>query len=158
MKNHVLRPLWLVLVVIALTLVVRHFMVPEDFGVNGMNFTYGFHRLGSVDDWQNFKVKYQGREYCQECHEENIAELSSSKHAAIQCENCHGPAIDHPDDPEVLAIDTGRELCLRCHAYLPYPENPRAGIKAFDPRQHNNDTDTPCVECHNPHNPDLEVD
>ena len=35
MKNHVLRPLWCVLAAIALILVVRHLMVPDDFGVNG---------------------------------------------------------------------------------------------------------------------------
>lgn len=154
MKNHVLRPLWLVLAAIALILVVRHFMVPDDFGVNGRSFTYGFFRLGNVDDWKNFKVKYKGREYCQECHEEKVAEAASSKHQQIQCENCHGPAIDHPDDPEKLTIDPSRELCLRCHSSLAYPDNPRAQIRGIDPEKHN--TGTACIECHNSHNPALE--
>ena len=154
MKNHVLRPLWCALAVIALTLIVRHFMVPDDFGVHGKSFTYNFHRLSNVEEWQDFKAKYKGREYCQECHEENVGETNSSKHRLIQCENCHGPAIDHPDDPETLEIDSSRELCLRCHASLPYPDNPRAQIKAIDPDRHN--SDTACIECHNPHNPDLE--
>jgi len=154
MKNHVLRPLWVALAAIALILVARHFMVPDDFGVNGENFTYGFHRLGSVDDWKNFKSKYRGREYCQECHEEKVTENNASKHNIIQCENCHGPAIDHPDDPETLEIDTSRDLCLRCHSALPYPDNPRSKIKGIDPDKHNHDTE--CIECHNPHNPALE--
>ena len=154
MKNHVLRPLWCVLAAIAITLIVRHFMVPDDFGVHGENFTYGFHRLGNIDDWKDFKIKYKEREYCQECHEENFEEANGSKHRLIQCENCHGPAIDHPDDPETLAIDTSRQLCLRCHASLPYPDNPRSRIKAIDPDEHHNDT--ACIECHKPHNPDLE--
>lgn len=154
MKNHVLRPLWVVLVAVALTLVVRHFMVPEDFGVQGESFTYNFHRLSNVDEWQDFKVKYKGHEYCQECHEENVADNSSSKHKTIQCENCHGPAIDHPDDPEALAIDTSRELCLRCHSSLPYPGSQRGNIKGIDPEEHNAGGN--CSDCHNPHNPDLE--
>lgn len=154
MKNHVLRPLWVTLATIAILLTVRHFMVPDDFGVNGKDFTYGFHRLSSVDDWQNFKVKYKGQQYCQECHEENVAAINASKHLNIQCENCHGPAIDHPEDPEKLTIDTSRELCLRCHASLDYKGNPRSKIKAIDPQGHN--TDTECSECHNPHNPNLE--
>ena len=100
MKNHVLRPLWVVLIGIALFLVVRHFIVPADFGVEeGGNFTYNFHRLSATDEWRDFKVKYRGREYCQECHEENVESVLQSPHAIIQCENCHGPAIDHPDNP-----------------------------------------------------------
>lgn len=154
MKNHVLRPLWVTLAAIALLLIVRHFMVPGDFGVNGKNFTYGFHRLSSVEDWKNFKDKYKGREYCQECHEENVAEINASKHLNIQCENCHGPALDHPDDPEKLALDTSRELCLRCHATLGYPDAARTNIKGIEPKGHN--PDTACSECHNPHNPNLE--
>jgi predicted CXXCH cytochrome family protein len=154
MGNHVLRPLWLVLAAIALLLVIRHFMVPDDFGVHGKSFTYNFHRLGNVDDWKNFKAKYQGREYCRECHEDNIEEIKGSRHRIIQCENCHGPAIDHPDNPEKLTIDPSRDLCLRCHAALAYPDNPRARIKSIDPAKHN--ADSACIVCHNPHNPELE--
>ena len=154
MKNHVLRPLWVVLVTIALILVARHFMVPDDFGVQGESFTYNYHRLSNVDEWKDFKVKYKGREYCQECHEENVVENNSSQHSTIQCENCHGPAIDHPDDPESLTIDTSRGLCLRCHTYLAYPGSQRGDLPGIDPEEHN--VDTKCSECHNPHNPDLE--
>lgn len=154
MKNHVLRPLYLVIVAVAALLVVRHFIVPSDFGVHGKNFTYGFHRLGNIDDWKNFKVKYRGKEYCRECHEEKVEENLSSPHSAIQCENCHSAAIDHPDDPKTMPIDTSRSLCLRCHAYLPYPQSHRSEMPAVDPEEHNTGED--CVDCHNPHNPSLE--
>jgi len=155
MKNHVLRPLWVVLVAVALLLIVRHFMVPRDFGVEaGGNFTYNFHRLSATEDWENFKVKYRGREYCRECHEENLQSILDSPHADIQCENCHGPAIDHPDNPEVLTLNTSRALCLRCHTYLPYPTSQRADLPGIDPDSHNPGEE--CVDCHNPHNPALE--
>ena len=155
MKNHVLRPLWVTLAAVALLLVVRHFMVPKDFGIEkGGTFTYNFHRESNIDEWKNFKVKYRGREYCQECHEENVEAILASPHAPIQCENCHGPAIDHPDDPEALIINTSRSLCLRCHTYLPYPTSHRADLPGIDPDEHNPGED--CVDCHNPHNPDLE--
>ncbi|MBU0484808.1 MAG: cytochrome c3 family protein [Proteobacteria bacterium] len=158
MKNHVLRPLWVVIAAIAILLLVRHFIVPSDFGVNGDSFTYGFHRLSNVKEWQDFKIKYRGKEYCTECHEEKVEENSSSKHRAIQCENCHGPAIDHPDDPEKLTIDQSRDLCLRCHADLAYPNNERMNIPAFDPEKNENHQSSTekCIECHNPHKPDLE--
>ena len=155
MKNHVFRPLFVVIAGVALLLLARHFVVPSDFGVEeGGSFTFNYHRLSSNDDWKNFKVKYRGKEYCQECHEEKVEEILNSPHSVIQCENCHGPAIDHPEDPEVLSIETNRLLCRRCHAFLPYPQSNRADMPAINPEEHNPSEN--CVECHNPHNPDLE--
>ncbi|MEW6427603.1 MAG: cytochrome c3 family protein [Thermodesulfobacteriota bacterium] len=154
MKNHVLRPLWVSIALVLLILVVRAVRVPADFGVNGRNFTYGFFRAGSVDDWKAFKVKYKGKEYCNDCHDDKVAANASSPHAAIECENCHGPAIDHPDNPEKLVIDRSRELCLRCHARLAYPNTLRGGIKGIDPAEHNAGEE--CAGCHNPHHPNLE--
>jgi len=155
MKNHAWRPLIVVIGAIALLLSARAMVVPSDFGVNGKNFTYGFHRKGSIDDWKAFKVKYRGKEYCKECHEEKVTENLGSPHKAIECENCHGPAIDHPDNPAKLTVDKARELCLRCHAGLPYPQSQRSELPAIDPQGHN--PDQACVECHNPHHPNLEA-
>lgn len=155
MKNHAWRPLVVAIGVVALLLLVRAAVVPSDFGVHGRNFTYGFYRKGNVDDWKAFKVKYRGNGYCQECHEDKVAENQSSPHKVIECENCHGPAIDHPDNPEKLDIDRSRELCLRCHAALPYPQSHRAEMPAIDPVDHN--PEQACAECHNPHNPNLEA-
>lgn len=155
MKNHVLRPLWVAIGAVLLVLLIRAIVVPSDFGVNGRNFTYGFHRLGSINDWKNVKVKYRGREYCQECHEEQVTANQDSPHRRIACENCHGPAQSHPDDPAALTIDRSRELCLRCHARLDYPGNPRLTIRrAIIPESHN--PGQLCRDCHNPHHPNLE--
>lgn len=154
MKKHVLRPLWLALGLIALVLVVRHFMVPKDFGVHGRNFTYGYFRLGAIDDWRNVPVKYRGREQCQECHADRATENRDGSHAGIECENCHGPALAHPDNPAKLTIDRSRSLCLRCHGRLAYPGSLRGELPGIDPAGHN--PDGQCRECHNPHHPDLE--
>lgn len=154
MKNHAWRPLFVAIGAVTLLLVIRANVVPFDFGVNGKNFTYGFFRKGSIEDWKAFKVKYRGKEYCRECHEEKVTENLSSPHSIIQCENCHGPAIDHPDNPEKLAINSDRNLCLRCHAYLPYPQSNRADMPHVDPDNHNPGEE--CISCHNPHHPNLE--
>lgn len=153
MKNHVLRPLWVAIGFVALILIVRHFVVPDDFGVHGRNFTYGFYRLGSISDWQAFPVKYRGKESCAECHADKAEAHLASKHRIIQCENCHGPLLGHPDTPETLPIDRSRALCLRCHAALPYPSSKRGELPAIDPLKHN--PEALCSDCHNPHNPDL---
>ena len=154
MKNHVFRPLLVVVVVVVLFLLFRNAMVPDDFGVNGENFTYGFHRASSIDDWKAVSVKYRGKAYCEECHAEKYAENMVSMHKNIECENCHGPALNHPDDPEALAIDRSRALCLRCHASLSFPDGGRSDIPGINSEEHNQGEE--CSECHNPHNPSLE--
>ncbi len=153
MKNHVLRPLFVAILAIALLLTVRSFMVPDDFGVHGENFTFGYHRASNVDEWKVFPISYKGKEYCQECHEDKFEENMASKHKNIECENCHGPALEHPEKPEALTIDMSRELCIRCHALLSYP-NDRGALPGIDPADHN--PEEQCSECHNPHKPSLE--
>ena len=154
MKSHVLRPLWVFLVIIVLTLIARQYIVPSDFGVGERGFMYGYHRLSNDDEWKALKVKYLTREYCKECHDEMYENIMASKHKSIQCENCHGPALDHPEDPETLEIDTSRALCIRCHSYLPYPDSLRGRIRGIDPEEHN--VDEECSMCHDSHEPDIE--
>jgi len=151
MKWHVLRPLWVAIGLVGTILVARVFLVPDDFGIHGRNFTYGFHRLGNIQEWKDFPVKYQGREYCVECHEENVQSVNASPHEPVECENCHGPAVNHPDDVEFLPIDSSRELCLRCHAFLDYPNSSRAQIPHINNRMHKRRRE--CAQCHNPHDP-----
>ena len=151
MKWHVLRPLWLALGVVAAVFLARAFFVPDDFGVHGPSFTYNFHRLSNVQEWQEFPVKFQGRESCVECHEENVTTLNASPHAGIECENCHGAAVNHPDDVEFLPIDRSREHCLRCHASLDYPNHARSDLPNVRDRTHKRRRE--CVRCHYPHDP-----
>jgi len=146
--------LWVALALVLVILVARKIYVPSDFGINGQNYTFGFYRKANLDDWKAVKVKYSGREYCKDCHEENYQANASSKHHLLQCENCHGPAGSHPDDPAKLVVDRSRELCLRCHAKLNYPNSQRAALPGIDPVKHNQGS--ACIECHKPHKPDME--
>jgi predicted CXXCH cytochrome family protein len=151
MKNHVYKPLLVVIGIVVLILAVRMVYVPKDFGIGERGYMYGWHRRADIQDWKDFKVKYQGREYCKDCHSGNYAKIMKTPHRIIQCENCHGPALDHPADPPKLAIDKTRALCLRCHFPLPYASSGRSKIKSIDPLKHNPDVE--CSSCHNPHNP-----
>lgn len=148
-----LRPLWVVLAVVGLVFAVRPMIVPSDFGVGERGFMYSYYRKSNEDEWKAYKVKYQTKEYCGECHVDMYESNMASKHKIIECENCHGPALDHPEEPEKLVIDRRRELCLRCHAYLPYPTSNRANIKGIMPSEHNEGM--LCADCHDPHEPDL---
>lgn len=154
MKGHVWRPLYVVIGIVILILVFRMFYVPSDFGAQERGYTFGFHRLGNEQDWKNFPAKYKNTAYCNECHDDKVASISASPHAMLPCEDCHGPALNHPDNPEKLPIDRSRDLCIRCHSALYMPSSGRNDIPGIDPKMHN--PDTPCSDCHNPHNPSLE--
>lgn len=157
MKSHVWRPFWVVVGIVAIILLVRYFVVPSDFGIGARGYMYGWHRAGDVQDWKDFPVSYRFKDSqadCGQCHEEKVKALASSPHVIIKCENCHGPALSHPDKPEKLAINRSRALCERCHVALPYPTSDRSKIIGIDPATHN--AGVACVECHNPHHPNLE--
>ena len=154
MKSHVFRPLVVVIGMVILILVARLFYVPKDFGVYDRGYMYSWHEKSNEDFWKNFKVKYKGSTYCKDCHSENYESIQTTPHAIIPCEDCHGPAIDHPSDPPKLQIIKARELCLRCHYRLVYPTSGRADIRGIDPDKHNPGME--CVLCHNPHKPTLE--
>jgi predicted CXXCH cytochrome family protein len=153
MKNHVLRPLFVFIGIVVLALVARYLYVPKDFGVGERGYMYGWHRQANEEEWKNtiVKVKYRGKEYCKDCHADKYDSINKSPHKIILCENCHGPAIDHPSDPPKLTIDKSRAQCLRCHYPLPYPTSGRKNIRGIDPAVHNPDVE--CATCHNPHNP-----
>ena len=153
MKNHVLRPLFVALGVVVLILIARAVIVPADFGVGERGYMYGWHRTGNEADWKAVPIKYRGTVYCKECHEDKYRDIVDSPHGSIQCENCHGPATDHPEDPVKLPIDTTRALCLRCHTKLAYPSSARGGLRGIDPERHH--PGQQCAACHDPHQPTL---
>ncbi len=155
MKHHVLRPLYAVIGIVILILIARALVVPKDFGIGARGYMYGWHRQGNEEEWKKFKIKYRGSEYCKDCHDKNHTSIKKSPHKNIQCENCHGPAIDHPSDAmPKLSIDRSRAQCLRCHFPLPYPTSGRSNIRGVNPDKHNPDIE--CAMCHNPHYPNLE--
>ncbi len=160
MKSHVLRPVFVIIGFLVLIFVARMIFVPSDFKAANGDYKYQWHRMSNEDEWKNFEVKYKGRDECGECHDEIFESITLSRHALVQCENCHGPMREHPEDPEMLEIDRSRGLCLRCHAYLPYrpvtyaglPEGP-VDFLMQDPEEHNPEYE--CVECHDVHKADF---
>ena len=151
MKNHVLRPLFVVVAVVIGILFVRELLVPGDFGIQERGYMYGWHRKSNEADWKQVRVKYKTSKSCPECHEDKYNAIKNSPHAVISCENCHGPAYDHPNDPPGLKIDRSRGLCIRCHSYLPYKTSDRGSIPGINPETHYPQAE--CVMCHIPHNP-----
>jgi len=154
-KSHVWRPLFVAIGLVLLIIVVRSFLVPDDFGVWERGYMYGWHRKGNEAEWKKVTVKYKTKAYCKECHAEKVESIDRSPHGILPCENCHGPAMNHPEDPPTLTIDHSRELCIRCHAKLFTPSSGRSKIRGIDPVTHNPGAE--CSLCHDPHHPNLEA-
>ena len=148
---HVYRPLFVILAVVAVFLIVRAIVMPGDFVVGKRGYTYAFYRLSAEENARSVKVKYRGAQYCSPCHAKEYSSWSTSLHGVVKCENCHGAAGDHPVEPHKLTIDRNRELCLRCHAYLPYQDSGRKIIRGIDPQKHN--PGLMCASCHSAHHP-----
>lgn len=154
MNKQIAGPLLVLGVAVLAILAARPIVTPADFGAHERGYTLGWHRKSDEQFWKDRKIKYQGAAYCKDCHAENYGRLAASAHKSINCENCHGPAIDHPSEPAKLEINRGKEWCLRCHFKLAYPTSGRERIRGFaDPEAHAQGMD--CVACHNPHSPKL---
>jgi len=61
----------------ALILAARVFLVPKDFGVRYRGVYVWLASQGQREDWKKFKVKYQGRTYCKDCHDKNYGSIKS---------------------------------------------------------------------------------
>lgn len=151
MRSHVWRPLWLALLLVLLLIIARVVIVPDDFGSHERGYMYGWHRKSNEAEWKAVQVRYKTSSGCYTCHPDKQGDLTSSPHKMISCENCHGPALEHPKDPAGYTIDRSRVLCLRCHAKLPYVNTPRGRIRGIDPELHYQQAE--CIMCHIPHNP-----
>lgn len=150
-KSHIWRPLYVVLFIVVLILAARMILVPKDFGIGSRGYMYGWHRPSNEQEWKQVPVKYRTAQYCKNCHLDKYQEIAGSPHAKINCENCHGPALGHPDDPKSLTIDRSRALCARCHLRLEYPTSGRGKIRGINPATHH--PELQCVTCHWPHDP-----
>ena len=126
----------------------RFFLVPDTFGQSG------HYRAAAVDSIVAHEKKYAGQQQCALCHGGIAERRLASNHRGVACESCHGPAAAHVANPVEAkpAIPAVREFCPRCHAYN--PSRP-TGYPQIDPVAHN--PMTPCVACHDPHEPEPPV-
>jgi len=144
MPEQLKRLLPLFAIFVILFLIVRHLLTPDSFG------QYGHYRGDALKENANKELIYTTKEECFECHSD-IAELvEADVHFEISCLSCHGPGLEHVNNPEADNIekDGSREFCGRCHSINPARSTNmifQVDIKEHYPERKN------CIDCHNPH-------
>jgi excinuclease UvrABC ATPase subunit len=150
MPPQIKRLALLFAIFIGLFLVARHFLVPKSFG------EFGHYRGLALAENQARAQKYAGQKACADCHQDMVDLKAPNVHKSLSCETCHGPGFDHVNSTDSvipMRVPKTREFCATCHTKnaARRVEN----IVQIDVKEHN--PDQKCIECHNPHNPWLNL-
>jgi hypothetical protein len=155
-SKHIWRAVILLAAAVVFVVSGRHFLVPESFG------KMGHFRNDSIGEYMNKPVRHGNDESCRKCHQDKDAAHGKGKHAAVRCENCHGPVTLHADQDKKIAdaqVVRSWELCAFCHQ--PLKSRPK-DFPQLDFREHLISKDIPvkdtippkvCFLCHDPHDP-----
>jgi hypothetical protein len=75
--------------------------------------------------------------------------IENDEHATLSCLICHGPGLEHTEDPntENILKQGSREFCGLCHQIN--AARPTDVVTQVDISEHNTGLD--CIDCHNPH-------
>ena len=136
---------------ILLFLFLKNYLKDDSFG------EFGHYRGDALYENSVQSVKYVDQATCNDCHQGIVDLVQEGLHDIVGCQICHGPGYLHIDTVEYtkLEIIDTREHCGTCH-YM-HPARPKNAINQIDPLDHNTDDDK-CINCHNPHQPWLNLD
>ena len=134
----------LAVVLLAVFIPVRYFLIPHDFG------ELGHYRASALDEAASQEILYAGRVICRDCHDDIVELKHGGYHRDLSCELCHGPAADHTEDPGSAELPAPRDrgYCPLCHEYL---QSRPTGFPQILAASHN--PMKPCITCHDPHDP-----
>ncbi len=137
--------------VTALFLILRSFLVDDSFG------QYGHYRGDSLGEVKAQTVKYLKDESCADCHQDITDLAIEGLHDKVGCQICHGPGYLHQDTTNYVKMDVvnTRNSCGSCHSFN--PTRAADAIVMVDLKDHNVD-DNKCTNCHNPHQPWLNLE
>ena len=141
--KHLFRAGVLLVVLLIVFVVLRLIPVPDAWE------SFGFYRGGGdPEEWVNKPVQYIGSSVCNDCHENKYGVWEGSKHIAVDCETCHGPARLHVEEQAGMVINTAGEECGLCHAKLisrpgDFPQVDMVSMAGGEE----------CITCHDSHDP-----
>ena len=150
--KHIIRAVLLLVVLMVVFVFVRHFAVPESFGM------YGHYRFDSIADFAAQAAVHGAPGACADCHDEQAETLSGGKHGSVSCEVCHAPLGVHVEGGEQVAempVDRSYALCAVCHERLAARPKGFPQVVLSDHVSENGAemSERVCLECHDAHNP-----
>lgn len=158
--KHIWRAILIVIIVTIGAVVVRHFLMPKSFGMQG------FYRYDSLAEFMDKPVIHGSLTACQECHSEIFETKIQGGHASVSCEVCHAPLTVHvKEDTKIAAMPTNSShvLCAYCHQELrARPESlPQVDITehlaALELAPSGDEIpEGVCIVCHDVHDPSLD--
>lgn len=134
-----------------LFLIMRYFLKDDSWG------QYGPYRGDSIEEVKAHPVKYVDQATCAECHQDIMDLANEGLHDLVGCQICHGPGYLHIDTTNYtkLEIVDTRKYCGNCHNF--HPARGKDAIVQIDIKDHHVD-DNKCTNCHNPHQPWLNLE
>jgi hypothetical protein len=151
--KHLWRLGFLLVLLFAVVIVGRHFLVPDSFG------QMGHYRYDALFEFYDKEPVHGGQGACAECHDDAADDKAGGAHAGVQCEVCHDVIASHIRDDDKFAdmkVNRSVGLCTLCHLAQParpagHPQIVLAEHLELEPGQR--PSEDACLECHEAHNP-----
>ena len=147
MPKHIFRLVALIIGLVVAAVIGAPYLTVDSF------YRFGHYRANAVPEIAAKVPVHQTAKYCKDCHTERHAVWSAGSHKSVNCEICHGAALDHPQKIGKLPIpkDTAK-LCTLCHEKM---TGRPATQPQIDVAAHSGGKQ--CITCHNPHSPKIAV-
>ncbi|MFH0982761.1 MAG: cytochrome C [Planctomycetota bacterium] len=151
--KHIIRAVLLLVLSTVVFVFVRHFLIPESFGM------YGHYRFANVAEHASKTPQHGAPGTCAECHDKEAKTLSGGQHRSVSCEVCHAPLGNHVQGGERVAQMPAQRsylLCARCHERLAArpKEFPQIVLSEHASVKGAKLSEDVCWECHeDAHNP-----
>lgn len=114
-SKHIWRLSILLILLLNVGILARHFLMPESFG------DAGFYRYDALTELTSLAPHHGAVDACTECHEEQADAKAKGNHREVQCEACHNTLSSHVRDGEMyteMTINRSYRLCANCHEKL----------------------------------------
>jgi hypothetical protein len=150
--KHIIRAVLLLVMIGIVFVLVRHFAIPETFGM------YGHYRAASIAEHADRILIHGAPGACAQCHDEQAEAASEGKHGSVSCEVCHAPLGSHIEADEKVAdmpVNRTTRLCGWCHQRLvSRPKDfPQVNLSDHVIEKGGEPAEAVCLECHDAHNP-----
>ena len=159
--RHVLRVVFLLILVVVGFTLFRSFVVPSSYGM------YGPYRFDDVAEQRAKPVIHRGSASCKGCHPKQwTLREDGEMHMKVSCEVCHGPLTGHAtgDKKDVdnklkdMPMDKTWALCARCHRKLDGRPKDFPQVNLDDEKHTKGEKieGSVCKGCHDPHSTSFE--